>query len=74
MTKKRRPMNVADNFQAKLKEVQEKFRRENGKEISMRDITEDIVKWDQFEEFERKLLNGDVNFNIKIKMDSRRGK
>ena len=70
--KPRMPMQVSDAFEKKLKELQKKIRMKTGENPSLRDITEDIVKFAYFEEFEKKLLNGDMEINLKIKMDGRR--
>ena len=70
--KPRRPMQVSDDFEKKLKELQKKIRMKTGDNPSLRDITDDIVKFAYFEEFEKKLLNGDLEMNINIKMDRRR--
>lgn len=70
--KPRRLVQVSDDFEKKLKEVQKKIRMKTGENTSLRDITDDIVKWGYLDELEKKLLAGDLEMNIKIKMDSRR--
>lgn len=69
--KPRRQVQVSEDFEKKLKDIQKKIRIKTGENTSMRDITDDIVKWAEFEEFEKKLINGDLDFNIRIKMDRR---
>ena len=69
---KRIPMQVSDNFSIKLKEIQKKIRMKTGENLSIRDLTEDIVKLKFFEEYENKIINGDIEMELKIKMDRRR--
>lgn len=70
--KPRAPMQVDDEFERKLKELQGKVHFKTGHNPSLREITKNMVEFGYFEEFEKKLLNGDLNFELRIKMDGRR--
>jgi hypothetical protein len=55
--KSRRSMQVAPEFEKKLKHIQEMIMRKDGKLVSIRDITEGIAKYPNLEELENSLLN-----------------
>lgn len=72
MTKQRVPLQVSDKFALKLKELQRSIRKSTGNERSLRDLTEDLVNTELFEEIEKKLLKKDVNgIDIKVRFDRR---
>lgn len=70
MAKSRVPMQVSPEFELKLKKLQEQIRRNDGKNISLRDLTERIIKSVKFQDIENTILNN--SFDIKINMDRRR--
>jgi hypothetical protein len=70
MTKIRRPLQVSDKFLEKLKELQRKIRMKTGDDKSLRELTENIVETDVFEELEKQIIQGNVT-DIKLKMDKR---
>ena len=44
----------------------------NGNEVSLREITDDIVNLQMFNDIENKILSqGDIKMDIKIKLDKR---
>lgn len=63
-------MQVSPEFELKLKKLQEQIRRNDGKNISLRDLTERIIKSVNFQDIENTILNN--SFDIKINMDRRR--
>ena len=65
------PLQVSPRFSDKLKELQRNIRMKTGNDRSLRELTEDIVSTPIFEEIERKLLNGDIKMDIKIRFDRR---
>ena len=70
-SKSRVPMQVAPEFEIRIKNLQEKIMRNSGMKISLRDLTEKISKVPDFENLEKAILNvGDLN--IKINLDRRK--
>jgi len=69
--KSRVPLQVSDKFLEKLKELQKKIRMKTGDDVSMRKLTEDIVGTEAFDELEKKIIKGDIDVDIRIKMDRR---
>lgn len=69
--KPRRPMQVSDEFQIKMKELQRKIRQSTGEDKSLRDLTEEIAKLPFFAELEKKILTGSA-VELRIRMDARR--
>lgn len=74
MGKSRVPLQVAPEFEQRLKKLQEEIMKKNGKNISLRDLTENIAKAINFTEVEQNLLNNINKLDIKITMDRRRKK
>jgi len=72
MGKMRVPLQVAPEFEQRLKKLQEEIMKRNGKNISLRDLTENIAKAVDFTEVEKNLLNTISHLDIKITMDRRR--
>jgi len=70
--KSRVPMQVAPEFEKRIKELQKKIMQKQGEVVSLRDLTEKVAKNQSFEDLENSLLNVG-NVDIKVKMD-RRGK
>ena len=70
--KNRTPLQVSPEFKRKLDEIQRKIMMAQGEKKSLREITEEIIKSPLFDDIEKNLIRcGDVNFDIKIKMDRR---
>lgn len=74
MGKTRVPMQVSPKFEDRLKKLQIEIRKKDGKNISLRDLTEEITKSIDFNEFEKNLLKSVSQLDIKITMDRRRKK
>lgn len=70
-SKSRVPMQVSENFEKKVKELQKKIRKKTGDNISLREITENIINTPDFEKLENKILQGDDE-NIQLNLDRRR--
>lgn len=69
MPKGRVPMQVSPEFEARLKKLQMEIRKKDGQNISLRDLTEKIIKTVNFEDLEKTILNS--SFDLKITMDRR---
>jgi len=74
MGKSRVPLQVAPEFEQRLKKLQEEIMKKDGKNISLRDLTENIAKSINFTDLEKNLLNNINALDIKITMDRRRKK
>lgn len=72
VSKSRVPMQVSPKFELKLKKLQEEIMKKQGKNISLRDLTE-VTKVPSIDEFEKEILNQDA-FNIRISFDRRKRK
>ena len=59
-------MQVAPEFQSKIKELQKAIMKKQGEKISIRDLTKEI----DFDALEKKLL-GMANKDIKLNLDKR---
>lgn len=70
--KSRMPLQASPKFMEKLKEIQREIRKATGNDKSFRQITEDIVSSTLFEDIEKRIINGDIKIDMRIKMDSRR--
>jgi len=73
MTIKRRPLQASETFLAELKKLQMRIRKETGDNPSFRELTEDFVKNDMFNELEKRILNkkNNNNLNFTIRFDKR---
>jgi len=70
--KPRIPMQVAPEFEKRIKGLQKAIMIKHGKNISLRDLTEKISKTPSFDDLEKSLLNiGIADFKINL---DRRGK
>ena len=67
----RTPLQVSPKFALKLKELQRKIRMKTGNDRSLRDLTDDLVTTKVFEDMEKKILNGDIKMDIKVRFDRR---
>lgn len=71
VSKPRTPMQVAPEFEARIKDLQIKIMKKQGKRVSLRDITEKISKTPSFAELEKAIMNVGVT-DIKINLDRRK--
>lgn len=71
--KSRVPMQVSPVFEKKIKQLQEKIMKKQGKNISLRDLTERISIAEDFEKLENSILRNSV-IDLKINLDIRRKK
>jgi hypothetical protein len=72
MSKSRVPLQVSEKFAIKLRDIQKAIRRFTGEERSLRDLTEDLVNTDLFDEVEKRLIKGKINaIDINVKFDRR---
>lgn len=65
--KKRVPMQVAPEFETRIKNLQKAIMIKQGVNISMRDLTKEISINPDFDALEKKLLNvsnGDLRLNL----------
>lgn len=69
--KSRVPMQVSPLFEDKIKKLQSEIMKKVGKNVSLRDLTERVVKTSSFDQVEKAILNAG-NFDIKINLDRRR--
>lgn len=68
--KTRVPMQVSPNFEKRIKGLQEKIMKKQGKNISLRELTEKISKAKDFDKLEEAILRGN-NIEIKLNLDIR---
>lgn len=71
-TKKRVPMQVAPEFEIRIKNLQKSIMKKQGEKVSMRDLTKEISISTDFEALERKLL-GIGKEDLKLNLDKRKG-
>ncbi len=71
MTKNRVPMQVSPEFEKRIKQLQSNIMRQDGKNISLREITEKIIKVADFKRVEEIILRN-PKIDIKIALDRRR--
>lgn len=71
--KSRVPMQVSPEFEKKMKGLQEKIMKRQGKNISLRDLTERISKVEDFTKLENAILRNN-QIEIGINFDMRRKK
>jgi len=74
MSKKgsRSPLQVSPEFKARLDDWQRKNMILKGEKISLRDITEQIVKSPMFDELEKSILKkNSIEMDFKIRFDRR---
>ena len=69
--KSRRPMQVAPEFEARVKKIQEDIMRKQGKNISIREITEKLAKIPDLNADLDKALMGIGSIDIKVNFDRR---
>lgn len=71
VSKSRVPMQVAPEFENRVKKIQGEIMKRQGVKISLRDLTEKIAKIETFVNLEKEILKN-ANFDIKINLDKRR--
>lgn len=71
VSKPRVPMQVAPEFENRIKKLQSEIMRRQGKNVSLRDITEKVAKVPTFDELEKAILSVGV-VDIKINLDRRK--
>lgn len=64
-------MQVAPEFDAKLKDLQRQIMKAQGENVSLRDITEKISKSPNFNTLEKDILKV-ANMDFKINLDRRK--
>lgn len=69
--KPRVPMQVAPEFDARIKEIQRQIMKAQGESVSLRDITEKISKSPNFNNLEKDILKI-ANMDFKINLDRRK--
>jgi len=70
MVKSRVPMQVSPEFEKRIKQLQSNIMRQDGKNISLREITEKIIKVADFKRIEETILRN-PKIDIKIALDRR---
>lgn len=72
ISKSRVPLQVSNKFAERLKELQRSIRKSTGNDRSLRDLTEDLVNTELFEEIEKKLTKTNLNgIDLKVRFDRR---
>lgn len=69
--KSRVPMQVSPEFELRIKKLQSMIMKQEGKNISLRDLTEKVCKDPNFDQLEKSILNV-TDFGLKIGYDRRR--
>jgi len=67
----RRPLQITPDCLILLKKLQGKIKMISGKEPSLTELTEKIIKSTRFKDIEEQLINQNNLFEIKLKMDKR---
>jgi len=71
--KTRIPMQVAPEFEIRIKNLQKAIMIKQGHKISMRDLTEEISKTPSFDDLERSLLSvGSVDLGLNFEKRGRK--
>lgn len=71
VSKSRVPMQVSPEFEKRIKDLQSEIMRKQGKNVSLRDLTERITKTSNFNELEKEILKIKAT-DLKINLDRRR--
>jgi len=66
-------MQVSPAFEERIKSLQKQIMKKDGEKVSMRDLTEKVVKSASFDDLEKSILNV-ANFDINIGLDRRKKK
>lgn len=68
----RKPMHVDASFENKIKDLQKKIRMKKGEDISLRELTAQIIKDPNFARVEAKLIGKDLSkIDVKLTFDRR---
>ena len=68
----RSPLQVSPEFKKRLDDIQRKIMMSQGKNKSLREITDDIVTNPMFNEIEKSMVKaGNIKVDLKIKLDRR---
>jgi len=66
------PLQVDPEFKKKLNEIQRNIMISQGKKISFREITTDIIKNPMFKHIENSMIKSEnIKLNLKLKLDRR---
>ena len=68
--KSRVPMQVSPEFELRIKKLQMEIMKAQGKNISLRDLTEKVSKDPSFDDLEKSILKV-ANFDLKVNFDGR---
>ena len=71
VSKPRTPMQVAPEFEARIKQLQKNIMKSQGENVSLRDLTEKIGKSPDFKNLENSILKI-ANRDLKINLDRRK--
>ena len=71
VSKSRVPMQVSPEFELRIKKLQSDIMRSQGKNISLREITEKVIKDPNFEDLEKSILKV-ADVDLKINFDRRK--
>ena len=71
VSKPRVPMQVAPEFEARIKQLQKNIMKSQGENVSLRDLTEKIGKSPDFKNLENSILKI-ANRDLKINLDRRK--
>ena len=67
------PLQTSPEFKRRLDEIQKKIMMAKGKKVSLREITEQIIKSPLFNDIEKNLIKaGDIKVDFNVKMDIRK--
>jgi len=71
-TAERRVVQSSPEFRKRLRQLQGKIKATNGKEPSLTELTDEMIKVPAFEDVEKQLLNINVdNVAFRIKLDDK---
>ena len=66
------PLQTSPEFKRRLDEIQKKIMMAKGTKVSLREITEQIIKSPLFNDIEKNLIKaGDIKVDFKIRFDKR---
>jgi len=72
MVKRRSPLQVSPEFKKRLDDIQKKIMMSQGKKLSLREITDDIVTSPMFNEIEKSMVKaGNIKVDFNIRLDRR---
>lgn len=68
----RKPMFVDEDFEKRMKDLQRKIRMKKGEEISLRQLTKELPKFEEFNIIENKILGDAEEIAFSLKFDVRK--